>query len=47
MKMLIVMLMLASLVGCGTVRGTTSGLLDGASQDLQSLSNAVKGKETK
>lgn len=47
MKTVVATIMLASLVGCGTVRGTTSGLLDGASQDLQSLSNAVKGKETK
>jgi len=47
MKQAVMIMLLASLVGCGTVRGTTSGLLDGASQDLQSLSNAVKGKETK
>ena len=47
MKTVVAIIMLASLVGCGTVRGTTSGLLDGASQDLQSLANVVKGKDSK
>jgi hypothetical protein len=47
MKITITAVMLVCLVGCETVRGTTSGLLDGASLDLQNLSNVVKGKESK
>lgn len=47
MKNVVMGLVLVFLAGCGTVKGTTSGLLDGASQDLQSLSNVVKGKDSK
>lgn len=41
-KMLVLLLMAGVLYGCGTVKGTTSGFLDGASQDLKSLSDKVK-----
>jgi predicted small secreted protein len=47
MKVLCSVLVLVSLAACGTVKGTTAGLLDGITQDLQSLSNAVKGRESK
>ena len=43
MKQVILVVMIASvLAGCGTVKGTTSGFLDGASQDLKTLSDKVK-----
>lgn len=38
---LAVIALAAVLAGCGTVKGTTSGFLDGASQDLKSLSDKV------
>lgn len=47
MKMLLAVTVLVNLAACGTVQGTTAGLLDGASRDLQSLSELVKGKDSK
>lgn len=41
-QVLLAILMAGALCGCGTVKGTTSGFLDGASQDLKSLSDKVK-----
>lgn len=32
------------LAGCGTIRGTAGGFLEGASQDLKSLSTTIKDK---
>ena len=32
------------LTGCGTIRGTAGGFLEGASQDLKSLSTTIKDK---
>ena len=43
MQQAIVVFFLAAVItGCGTVKGTTSGFLDGASQDLKSLSEKVR-----
>lgn len=43
MKHMVAVLFLAAIIqGCGTVKGTTSGMLDGASKDLKSLSDKVK-----
>lgn len=33
------------LTGCGTVRGTAGGFLEGASQDLKSLSVTIKDQQ--
>lgn len=33
------------LSGCGTVRGTAGGFLEGASQDLKSLSVTIKDQQ--
>lgn len=38
---IVVFLLAAVITGCGTVKGTTAGFLDGASQDLKSLSDKV------
>jgi len=43
MKGMVAILFLAAVIqGCGTVKGTASGMLDGASQDLKSLSEKVR-----
>jgi uncharacterized protein YceK len=43
MKAVLVVLCAVLMVsGCGTIRGTTAGMLDGASKDLKSLSNVIK-----
>lgn len=34
-----------ALVGCGTVKGTTGGFFEGASQDFKSIATTIKGKE--
>jgi uncharacterized protein YceK len=36
--------MITVLSGCGTIRGTAGGFLEGASQDLKSLSTTIKDK---
>ena len=36
---------IAVLTGCGTVRGTAGGFLEGAAQDLKSLSTTIKDRQ--
>lgn len=46
MRTVAICILLGALVGCGTVKGTASGFLDGASQDLGNLSRMItKPKE--
>ena len=40
----VILLSAAVLTGCGTIRGTAGGFLEGASQDLKSLSTTIKDK---
>jgi predicted small secreted protein len=40
MKQLLVILLVAGLSACGTVKGTASGFIDGASKDIKSVGNA-------
>jgi hypothetical protein len=42
MKRFAICILLSALAGCGTMKGTASGFLDGASQDLGNLSKAIK-----
>ena len=39
---IVALLLAAVITGCGTVKGTTAGFLDGASQDFKSLSEKVR-----
>jgi len=46
MKTAAICILLGALAGCGTFKGTASGFLDGASQDLGNLSRMIsKPKE--
>lgn len=38
-------IVVTTLTGCGTIRGTAGGFLEGASQDLKSLSVTIKDKQ--
>jgi hypothetical protein len=45
MKLIMAVLVCSMLVGCGTVRGTAGGFFEGASQDLKSVSETIKGQK--
>ena len=44
-QLVLVTVMITVLSGCGTVRGTAGGFLEGASQDLKSLSVTIKDQQ--
>jgi hypothetical protein len=45
MKISTICILLFALAGCGTVKGTASGFLDGASQDLGNLSKLIRNEK--